>query len=99
MWVGETLVTLLKYCGPAITLTGAELITASIEAERQFAAAREVKQVFQEAHKLAGSVPSLEEIKENVNLQLNYIEKASNVKGIISRGFAAAAIQVGVGTK
>ena len=84
----KALITLLKYCGPAITLTGAELITANIEAERQFAAAREVKQVFDETNKLAGFEPSLEEIKQNSELQLNYIKKASNAKGIISRGFA-----------
>ena len=77
----------MKYCGLAITLPGAELITANIEAERQFAAAREVKRVFDETNKLAGFQPSLKEIKQNSELQLNYRKKASNAKGIISRGF------------
>ena len=84
----DALVKLLKYCGPVVTLTGAELITANIQAERQFEAARQAKRVFDETHKAAGSLPSFKERKENANLQLDYIEKASNAKGIITRGFA-----------
>ncbi len=94
----QALITLLKYCGPAITLTGAELITANIEAETQFKAAREVKRVFNGTNKLAGLEPSLEETKQNDELQLNYIQRASNATGIVTRGFAAAAIKVGIGS-
>jgi hypothetical protein len=65
------------------------LITASIEAERQFEAARQAKRVFYETPKLAGSLPSLDEIQQNANLQLDYIKQASNAKEIISQGFAA----------
>ena len=92
--VSESLVKIFKYVGPWIALTGAELITAKAEASRQFEAARLTKEMFDDMHNQAGSMPSLEELKEIRKEYAKYIEKASNAKGVISRGFAAANVNV-----
>jgi hypothetical protein len=90
----EMLIKLFKYCGPVIAAAGAELLTANIEAQRQFEAAQQAQRIFDQHHKAAGSLPSVEELKQNADLQLEYVKKASNAKGIISRGFAAIHIKI-----